>query len=114
MVEGGALGMERDINFPLPLDKDSAKSFVGKFAESISLLLNFISTVDILESLSVLDIELEIPGGAETGVLSPSSGVLKAHSDRTGGIIGASGSSLGRCISPEGSKHSRFPMGDFS
>ena len=42
---------------PIPLDKDSTLAFVGKFALSIPLILKFISAIDILSSLSILDVD---------------------------------------------------------
>ena len=50
----GVVGLDKEIPFRIPQDKDLTRSFVGKFSHSVSLLLKFILSIDILSSLLVL------------------------------------------------------------
>ena len=45
----------KDINFPIPLDKDSALDFVSKFTRNVPLLLKFIDPIDTICTLSLGD-----------------------------------------------------------
>ena len=59
---------DKEIFSPIPLDKGSTLSFVGKFASTLPLLLKFVSVDDILKLLTLLDMEESLPGSLpETG-----------------------------------------------
>ena len=68
-------GMESDLNFPFPLNKDLTISFVCKFAQSIPFLLNFISAIDILDSLAILE------NGGDGEDISPIIGELEGQGE---------------------------------
>ena len=47
------MSLNLDSNFPIPFDHSLASIFVGKFAQSILVLLKFLSVEEILSSLSI-------------------------------------------------------------
>ena len=51
---GGMEDVVTDICIPIPLDKDSTGSFVGKFVETLPSILKFLSLEEILDSVPTL------------------------------------------------------------
>ena len=50
----------KEICFLLPLDREIAKEFMGKFSSNIPPLLKFLSAIEVLETISVVEEDLMV------------------------------------------------------
>ena len=53
---------DKEFFFLLPLDRESAKEFLGKFSSNIPLLLKFLSVVEVLETISMVEEDVMVSG----------------------------------------------------